>query len=51
MPKSEDIVFTETDAGWVHHPYEDTLVITTKMANSLIHQVLIDSGSTINILY
>ena len=37
MPKPEDIVFTETDANWVHHPYEDALVITTKIANSLIH--------------
>ena len=50
MPKSDDIVFLETDASWVH-PYEDALVITTKIDNSLIHRVLIDSGSTINIIY
>ena len=35
----------------MHRPHEDALVITTKIANSLIHWVLIDSGSTINILY
>ena len=35
----------------MHHPYEDALVITTKIANNLIHQVLIDNGSAVNILY
>ena len=49
--KIEDVVFTETNASWVHHPHEDALVITTKIVNSLIHRVLIDSGSTVNILY
>ena len=51
MPKPKDIVFTETDASWVHHPHEDTLVITAKIANSLIHRVLVDSRSAVNILY
>ena len=50
MQKTEDIVFTKTDASWVHHPH-DALVITTKIANSVIHWVLIDGGSVINILY
>ena len=51
MPKPEDIVFTETDASWVHHLYEDALVIIVKIANSLIHWVLIDNRSVVNILY
>ena len=51
MPKSEDIVFTKTDASWVHHPHKDALVITTKIPNNLIHRVLIDNGSAVNILY
>ena len=51
MPKPKDIVLTKTDVSWVHHPHEDTLVITAKIANSLIHRVLIDSGSAVNILY
>ena len=50
-PKSEGIAFIDIDASWVHHPHEDALVITTKIANSLIHRVLIDSGSVVNILY
>ena len=51
MPKPEDIVFTETDASWVNHPCEDALVFTAKIANSLIHWVLVDSGSAVNIIY
>ena len=51
MPKPKDIVFTKTDVSWVYHPYEDALAITAKIANSLFHRVLVDSGSTINILY
>ena len=47
----EDIVFTHADASWVHHPYEDALVIIAEVANSLVHQLLVDSGSAINILY
>ena len=43
MPKPEVIVFTEIDTSWVHHPHEDALVITAKIANSLIHRVLVDS--------
>ena len=31
--------------------YEDALVITTEIANSLIHRLLVDSGITVNILY
>ena len=51
MPKPDNIFFTETEASWVHHPHEDTQVITAKIANSLIHRVLVDSGSIVNILY
>ena len=51
MQKWEGITFTEIDTSWVHHPHEDALVITNKIANSLIHWVLIDSGSAVNILY
>ena len=51
MPKLEDIIFTETNASWVHHPHNDALVIIVKIANSLIHRVLVDSGKVVNILY
>ena len=51
MPQLDDIVFTQADASWVHNPHEDTLVITTKVANSLVHRLLVDSGSAVDILY
>ena len=51
ISKPEDIVFTKADANWVHHPHEDALVITTKIANSLIHKILVDNGSIVNIFY
>ena len=47
----DDIVFTQADASWVHNPYEDTLVIVAEVANSLVHRLLVDSRSAVNILY
>ena len=51
ISKPEDIIFIKAYANWVHHPYEDAIVITTKIANSLVHTMLVDNGSAINILY
>ena len=36
-PQLGDIVFTKADASWVHNPYEEALVITAEVANSLVH--------------
>lgn len=47
----EDIVFTESDACWVHHPHQDALVVTTKVGNSSMHQIMINNDSAVNILY
>ena len=47
----DDIVFTQADASWVHNPHDDALVITTEVANSLVHRLLVDSGRVVNILY
>ena len=43
-PQPDDIVFTEADAS-------SALVIMTKVANSLIHRLLVDNGCAVNILY
>ena len=51
MSQPDDIIFTHTDASWVHHPKEDALVITAEIANNLVHQLLVDSESAVNILY
>ena len=35
----------------VHNPHDDALVITVEVAYSLVHQLIVDSESTINILF
>ena len=50
-PKPNDIIFTAADANWVHHLNEDALVIMAKIANSLVHKILVDKKSVVNILY
>ena len=50
-PQPDDIVFTEVDTSWVNNPHEDALVITAEVANSLVHQLLVNSRSTVNIMY
>ena len=47
----EDIVFTEVDTRWVHHPHSDALVITTWIINNNVHKILVDNGSAIDIIY
>lgn len=47
----EDIVFTEADRRWVHHPHNDALVITKKIENNNVHRMLVDNGSAVDILY
>ena len=49
--KLGDIVFTEANANWVHHSNKDALVVTAKIANSIIYRILVDNGSTANILF
>ena len=51
MPQPDDIVFTNTDVRWVHHPYEDALVITAVVATCLVHRLLVDNESIVDILY
>ena len=50
-PQPDYIVFTQVDANWVHNLYEDAFIITAQVANNLVHRLLVDSRSTVNILY
>ena len=53
MPKNEepDIVFLERDGRGIRQPHEDPLVIMLKVEEFNIHRVLIDNGSSANIIY
>ena len=49
--KNDDITFRDSDAHLIHHPYYDALVITIMMASNKVHKILVDNGSSVDILY
>uniref|UniRef100_A0A2N9FDC4 Uncharacterized protein n=1 Tax=Fagus sylvatica TaxID=28930 RepID=A0A2N9FDC4_FAGSY len=52
-PRLEDlpITFTEEDARKVVHPHDDALVVTLEIAGYSTRRVLIDNGSSADIIY
>ena len=44
------IIFTDEDARQPHHPHDDAIVITLMIANYTTRRLLIDNGSSIDIL-
>ena len=45
------ITFTEDEAERIHHPHDDAIVITLLIANYTTRRVLVDNGSSADILY
>ncbi|XP_075659096.1 uncharacterized protein LOC142628960 [Castanea sativa] len=45
------IEFSEGDARRLHHPHDDVLVVTIQVGDYNIHRVLVDNGSSADILY
>ena len=45
------IEFSEEDARRLHHPHDDAIVVSIRVGDYNIHRVLIDNGSSANILY
>uniref|UniRef100_A0A2N9F122 Integrase catalytic domain-containing protein n=1 Tax=Fagus sylvatica TaxID=28930 RepID=A0A2N9F122_FAGSY len=45
------ISFSEDDARSIHHPHDDALVVTLTIAGFLTRRVLIDNGSSADIIY
>ena len=45
------IIFSKDDARGVHHPHCNTLVVTLPVANKRLHHILIDNGSSADILF
>ena len=45
------ISFTDEEAERIHHPYDDAIIITLLIADYTTRRVLVDNGSSTNILY
>ena len=43
--------FLEEDARCFHHPHDDAFVVSIWVGDYNTHQVLVDNGSSIDILY
>ena len=48
---SDDVIFRERESIGVHSPTEDLLVITITISPAIVHKVLVDNGSSVNILF
>ncbi|KAK0586997.1 hypothetical protein LWI29_015920 [Acer saccharum] len=47
----QQIIFTEDDAYNTVQPHDDPMVITVQIANCRVHHILIDTGSSVDILF
>ena len=45
------ITFSDTDLEGFQHPHDDPLVIRLVVANKIVHTVLIDNGSSVDIIF
>ena len=53
IPKMEtvEITSTEEEAQKENHPLNDVLVFSLKMANNLVHRILMDNESSTDVLF
>ena len=49
--KGPIIVFSEEDARRLHHPHDDAFVVSLRVEDYNMHRVLVDNGSSADILY
>ena len=49
--ESPIIGFSEDDARRLHHPHDDALVISIRVGDYNVHRMLVDNGSSTDILY
>ena len=45
------ITFSDSDMEGYQHPYDDPLVIRVVVANKMVHRVLVDNGSSTDIIF
>ena len=50
-PDEQAITFTNEDTERVHHPHDDAIVISLLIVDYTTRRVLIDNGSSTDILY
>ena len=50
-PNEHAITFTDEDASRIHHPHDDAIVITLIIVDYSTRRVLVDNGSSVDILY
>ena len=53
MPRIDNLVirFSEDDARRLHHPHDDALVVSFQIGDYNMHRVLVNNGSSADILY
>ena len=49
--ESPIIGFSEDDARPVYHPHDDALVVSLRVEDYNVHRMLVDNGSSADILY
>ena len=49
--ESPIVGFSEEDARHLHHPHDDALVVNIRVGDYNVHWVLVDNGSSADILY
>ncbi|XP_031111900.1 uncharacterized protein LOC116015871 [Ipomoea triloba] len=50
-PRREPIVFTDADLPDSPLPHRDALVIKVEISDVIVHRVLVDTGSSVNVMY
>ena len=52
LPRLDTVItFSDSDLEGCQHPHDDPLVIRAVVANKMIHQVLVDNGSSADIIF
>ena len=49
--ESPIIEFSKEDVRRLHHPHDDALVVSIRIEDYNMHRVLVDNGSSVDILY
>ena len=49
--ESPIIGFSEDDARRLHHPHDDAVVVSLRVGDYNVHRMLVDNGSSVDILY